>query len=223
MNKKIQIYIVTNSKTRINSEILTSIKVFFDIEVFIIKLKEFSSISEKKVHLIIFDNIDVDEISYNIIDQIQLNNKYLYTTLITSKYTQKNITKIYNSNIDYVFNEKFDDKYFIAKLKTILKRKSSKYIVSTDLEFKNIKIDILLREVLVDSKYINVTNKEYKIIKLLITNNNVFLKKEFIFKKIWNYEEDTTRLVDQYLHRIKKKLGNEITFIKEKEKGIMVI
>lgn len=223
--QKIQIYVVEKEKnfSRLNSNIWEKIGKYFEIDVFSIDLEEVKNIADKKVHLIIYENTPTKEISYADIDEVQSHNKSLHTAIITENTDVKNLTEIYENHIDYVFHSNYDDKYFIAKLKTILKRKSSKYQHELFYEFKGIYVDRLLSEIKINNKIVDTTKKEYKLIKMLVKNHDIFLSKKEIFSTIWGYDDDTTRVLDQYLHRVKKIIKDAADMVVDRTLGIKII
>lgn len=222
---KIQIYHVNESNPRFTKKIFDDISKIYDIEVHKIPLSKLKDIADKKVHIVLFDNIDPEKIKYSELDPIQANpiNKHLHTALAYEKLTMERITLIYEKHIDYLFESQYDDYYINAKFLTILKRKSSKYAIETAYVLKNIKVDTLLREVYVDGKIIDTTRKEYSVIEYLVKHNKDYVTKEELFKYVWGHEEDTTKVLNQYLHRIKAKLGNQVEMIVVRNKGIKLI
>lgn len=220
-NKKLQIYVVEGEAQRITPEIWHRLEKYFGIEVYKIKLDELIDIANKKVHLIIFDNVSSKQISYSTIDKIQQNNQSLYTGIVTEQTDMKNLTRVYDNHIDYVFTSGYDDDYFVAKFKTILKRTSPKYMIDVSIEYKDITVDRLMNEIKINNVIVDTTRKEYQLIKKLVKNHDKFLTKAELFKQIWGYDEDTSRVLDQYLHRIKKILApSEAKIIVDRENGI---
>lgn len=223
-NKKIQVYIVNGNKSRLTKNIWNRIEHYFEIQEHYINLEDVIKVADKKVHLIIFDNVSSKNISYAAIDAVQQNNHSLHTMIITEETSQKNLTRIYENHIDYISISDYDDDYHVAKLKTIFKRKSPKYQIDINIEFKDITVDRLLSEIKVKDALVDTTKKEYAIIKFLVKNNERFVSKEEIFKKVWGYDEDTSRVLDQYLHRIKKVIANsEAKIVVDRELGIKLI
>ena len=223
MEKTIQIYQVRNKEKRIHSSIFERIGKLYRIELHKINVDELHEIKNKRIHIIIFDSIEVDEIKYTDIEPLQSNNKHLYTVVVLKDLNEKKSIKLFDKHVDYLCEGNLSDNYIIGLLKTILKRKSDKYFVETMEYFKNIKVDSILREVYVSGKLVETSNKEFKLIKYLVRNNEDFKKNSDVFKIIWGYEEDTSRILDQYLHRIKKKIGDEVVIVKDKIKGLKLL
>ncbi|TCG11101.1 winged helix-turn-helix domain-containing protein [Mycoplasma todarodis] len=223
MEKTIQIYQVRNKEKRIQNDIFEKIGKLYRIELHKINIDELHEINDKRVHILIFDSIEVEEIKYTNIEPLQNNNKHLYTMVVLRGMTEKKAIKLFDKHIDYLCEGNLSDGYIIGLLKTILKRKSEKYFVETMDYFKNIKVDSILREVYISDKLVETSNKEFKLIKYLVRNHEDFKKKIDVFKSIWGYEEDTSRILDQYLHRIKKKIGDEVIVVKDKVKGLKLL
>ncbi|CAM9096380.1 winged helix-turn-helix domain-containing protein [Mycoplasma marinum] len=220
---KIQIYQIRESHKRIRGEIFTELKKNYRIELHKITIEEIDEIINKKVHLLIFDSIDPKIIDSKIIDAIQANNKHLYTMFVGEKITEEIATNLFINNIDYICEGSFKNEYILSLLKSILKRKSKKYFIESVIKYKNIKIDSICHEIFIGSKLVETSKKEFKLIRFLVENNEDFLTKAEIFKSIWGYDEDVSRTLDQYLHRIKKKIGNEVLIVKDKSSRIKML
>ena len=216
---KLQIIQVFNKETRIKTPIVNKIKKYFEIQLHKIKIEKLNDFIDKKVHVIIFDNIEVNDISYATVEKIQSQNKHLHTVVCYGIKNHKQMTRFYDNHIDYVIKNKYDDQLIISIFNTILKRKSSKYLLETSLVFKNLELDRFLGELKISGKLVDTTNKEFKILKYLMSNNDEFISKQKLFESVWGYEEDSSRLLSQYIFRIKKKIGQEVELLYTKGKG----
>lgn len=223
--RKVQIYHIHDYKTpRLTNEIFEDIKFLINIEVFNLNMKDLWALKDKKVHLILFDAIAPEKLLYEAIEPIQENNKNLYTAIVYKNLSEKRKTLAYDKHIDYIFEAQYDDKYIKAKLKNILRRMSAKYLLETDYTFKDVKVDRLLGEIFIKGTIVETTRKEFKLIKELIKHHQQFRPKNIIFQNIWGYEHDTSRILDQYIQRIKKVLSNaDIEIVADRKKGLMII
>lgn len=222
---KVQIYHVRDFKQgRLTPLIFKRLQELVNIEVFSINMQKLWEIQNKKVHLLIFDAIAPEKLLYEAIDPIEKHNKHFYTAIVYKNLSEKRKTLVYEKHIDYVFEAQYDDKYLLAKLKNILRRMSSKYLHETDYIFKNIKVDRLLGEIFINDVIVETTRKEFKLIAELIKNKDQFNSKKEIFQSVWKYEEDTSRVLDQYIQRIKKILAKaDIEIISDRKKGLKII
>lgn len=223
-SKKIQIYIVDGEKERFNENIWKRINHIFEVDVHHISLEQVASLANKKVHAIIFEHVSSKSISYAAIDAVQKTNNYLHTVVLTDSADMKSITRFYENHIDYVLNATYDDDYIVAVLITLLKRKSPKYYNEVKYDFKDITVDIMLNEIKIKGGIVDTTKKEFAIIKKLVKNSDKFLTKPELFQMIWGYEEDTSRVLDQYLYRIKKILEPSAVKVSvDREKGVRLV
>lgn len=223
-SKKIQIYIVDGEKERFNESIWKRINHIFEVDVHHISLEQVASLANKKVHAIIFEHVSSKSISYAAIDAVQKTNNYLHTVVLTDSADMKSITRFYENHIDYVLNATYDDDYIVAVLITLLKRKSPKYYNEVKHDFKDVTVDIMLNEIKIKGEIVDTTKKEFAIIKKLVKNSDKFLTKSELFQMIWGYEEDTSRVLDQYLYRIKKILEpSDAKIMVDREKGVRLM
>lgn len=223
-SKKIQIYIVDGNKERMNAQIWKRIEHIFEVDVHHIKLEQVVEIANKKVHMILYEHVSSKQISYAAIDTVQKHNNHLHTAVLTDEADMKSVTRFYENHIDYVLNSSWDDDYIVAVMITLLKRKSPKYFHEVKVDFKDITVDIMLNEIKVAGQIVDTTKKEFTLIKKLVKNSDKFLTKQELFKMIWGYDVDTTRVLDQYLFRIKKVLEKSQAKVQvDREKGVKLI
>jgi len=82
------------------------------------------------------------------------------------------------------------------------------------LEIEGLLIDKKARGVLVEGKDSELNRKEYELLMYLIDNQNVILKREQIFDKIWGYDfEGDPRTLNTHIKTLRQKLGKYSTYI----------
>ena len=225
LEKSIQIFHITNyNHSRLNESIFQKLALFYKIEIKAIAFDNVKQISkEDKAHMLIFDNVKPEEINYAEIDPIIQKNPGIHLLLVYKALSKQRQTLCYEKHIDYIINGSFDDKYISTYLKNILRRRSSKYFANEIyINFKNLKLDNLMGEIYIDNVLIETTKKEFKIIRELLNNKEGFISKKELFNKVWKYEEDSSRILDQYIHRLRKKIGSQITIISDRKNGFRI-
>ena len=112
---------------------------------------------------------------------------------------------------DYIIKP-VNPKILIAKAKRLFsKTKTNKNI----LNFDYVKIDKDGRCVYVDNKNIYFTPKEFDFLVLLAENKDIALSRDFILNKVWGYDFiGETRVVDNHVKKLRKKLGKHSSYIK---------
>lgn len=99
----------------------------------------------------------------------------------------------------------------LAKAKRLLEKTND----NNTITFDNIEIDTDARCVYIDNKNVYFAPKEYELLVLLAKSNGKALPRDYILDKIWGYYfVGETRVVDNHIKKIRKKLGKYSNIIK---------
>ena len=75
------------------------------------------------------------------------------------------------------------------------------------MEFQDLSIDPVKREVTRSGKIIDLTTKEYALLEFLAYNANRALSRITISEHVWDYQFDTgTNFIDVYIKRLRNKI-----------------
>lgn len=97
------------------------------------------------------------------------------------------------------------------RLQNLLKR-SVKPNEQTQLNFSDLKLNRLTREVLRGDKKIDLQEREFALLDLLMSHPNKIIGKEMILRKVWNYDFDPqTNIVDVLICRLRTKLDKDFS------------
>lgn len=97
----------------------------------------------------------------------------------------------------------------LARLQALIRR-STMSDTSTELEYKDLKLNLLTREVSRDGKVIEVQPREFSFLEYFIRNQGVVLSKTLIMEHIWEYNFDPqTNVVDVLVCRLRNKIDKE--------------
>ncbi|MBC6112458.1 response regulator transcription factor [Pedobacter fastidiosus] len=94
-----------------------------------------------------------------------------------------------------------------SRIQAIIRR--SKFGSSSLLAFNNLKIDINLRTVMIDTSELGLTKKEFEILQHLTANKNRIISKNALAEYIWGDHIDSVDSFDflfQHLKNLKRKL-----------------
>ncbi|MGL5308825.1 MAG: winged helix-turn-helix domain-containing protein, partial [Metamycoplasmataceae bacterium] len=118
-----------------------------------------------------------------------------------------------------------DDGYEYLKWKmiAILRRSWDSHSKKTVIIHKGMILDNLKNAFYFNDVKIHLTKKELQLMNMLMNNSSGnFISKQKIFAAIWNDNgEDYTRVVDQVIFKIKKKVGKQVFEIGKR--GIKII
>ncbi len=110
---------------------------------------------------------------------------------------------------DYVVKP-FSPKEVMARISAIINRaKNGSLDVKKKYTYKGLEVDMLARNVYVDSNKIELTPKEYELLVYLILNKNIALSREKILNEVWGYDffgEDRT--VDTHIKMLRNSIGD---------------
>lgn len=95
-----------------------------------------------------------------------------------------------------------------ARIKAVLRRKSSTVANHEVMDFGTIKIFPQKREVKVQGNPIKLTKKEYDLLELFAAHPNKVLKREFIISELWPNKElySWSRALDVHILRLRHKI-----------------
>ena len=95
----------------------------------------------------------------------------------------------------------FDTQELLARMKGIFRR--IQYTQTNDavqLTFKDLKLDIMSRQVMRGSNTIELTNKEFELLHVFMKNINRVLTRDILLEQVWGYEHVVeTNVVDVYI------------------------
>jgi DNA-binding response OmpR family regulator len=117
---------------------------------------------------------------------------------------------------DYI-SKPFSLKEVSTRVKAILKRQPSKPVQTNKLIFKDIVIDLDIKEVTVAGKNAGVTKTEFELLTFLAKNQERIYSREELINHIWEKTPYITeRTVDVHITRLRKKLGEYASLISNK-------
>ena len=96
----------------------------------------------------------------------------------------------------------------LARVRSLGRRQARQR--TTLLQHGNLKMDLVAREVSVNSKAVYLTQREYALLEIFLQNVGRVLTRTQIAEKIWDCHFDMeTNLIDVYVRRLRAKLGTE--------------
>lgn len=97
----------------------------------------------------------------------------------------------------------------LARVNSLLRRATTEQTIS-NLEFEDIRMDLIKREVFRSNKKIELQTKEFQLLELFIKNKNLPLSKTQILEKIWGYHFDPqANVVDVLVYRLRNKIDKD--------------
>jgi DNA-binding response OmpR family regulator len=98
---------------------------------------------------------------------------------------------------------------FLARIRTLMRRKKRDLVSPTALQTSDIRLDPQNNSVITGNKVVFLSAKEFLLLELLIRNYGQVLSKEYIYEKIWgNSSNSQLTCIDTYIYFLRKKLIN---------------
>ena len=148
--------------------------------------------------------------------EIREVNELIPLIFLTAKNLKDDVLKGYKIGADDYLTKPFDSEILLAKIKSILNRKSNVYNNEQDtFEFEfgdfnfNSKLRILTHK---DDESYKLSPKENQLLKMLVLNFDDLLPRDIALNKIWrdsNYF--TSRSMDVYIAKLRKYLDKDLT------------
>ncbi|MGL5521672.1 MAG: winged helix-turn-helix domain-containing protein [Metamycoplasmataceae bacterium] len=160
----------------------------------------------------------------DIYSKLHLNNKDFFLSWIIKKdslESEKMIELIKMGADDLIINDK-DERFLKWKVFSILRRKWDSHNKNNTIYAGPLILDCLKYVLYNNNIKIKLTKKEACLMKVLIQNynynQNSFLKRCEIYKRVWKVEfRDETRVFDQVFNRLTHKIGKDFFIIKKFE------
>jgi DNA-binding response OmpR family regulator len=104
-------------------------------------------------------------------------------------------------------------KELLARIEAVLRRAG--YVRRDTVEFEGIVYDKKSKSVTVDGNPIYLTKTELQLLEFFLEHPDQLFSREELLEKIWGHDHnETTRTVDVYISRLRKKLGNKGKYLK---------
>jgi DNA-binding response OmpR family regulator len=138
---------------------------------------------------------------------------------LTARNNENDLLTGFSVGADDYIAKPFSIRELQARVKTILKRTSTKgtTVESSILALGDIGLDNKTKRLIIDGKKVELTRKEFEILLLLAKNQGRIFSREEILARIWaNDVIVTDRTVDVNMTRLRKKLEGYSTYIRNK-------
>ncbi|ADL52477.1 response regulator transcription factor [Clostridium cellulovorans] len=138
----------------------------------------------------------------------------VHIIMLTAKSQEEDKLIGYETGADDYITKPFSPKVLVAKIKAVLKRIKEDEKEDGVLQFDDLIINELSREVILSGETLDLTPKEIDLILYLAKNKGIALSREHILEKVWGFDyEGDIRTVDTNVKRLRQKLKDKATVI----------
>ena len=129
--------------------------------------------------------------------------------ILSAKETVEDIVLGLQTGADDYLVKPFSFNELLARVNSLIRR-STPGTTDYILEFEDLKIDLLTREVKRGDKRFDLHVNEFMLLEYMLQNVNKVLTKSQILKKVWGYEFDPqTNVVDVLVCRLRSKIDKD--------------
>jgi two-component system OmpR family response regulator len=151
---------------------------------------------------------------YTLAKEIREDNTSVPIIFLTAKSMKEDVLQGYKVGADDFLNKPFDSEVLLAKIKTLLKRKSSQTTVSQkqmDFQIGDFHLNAKLRFLTYKKEDpIKLSPKENDLLKLLALHLNDLMPRELALTQIWRDDNYfTSRSMDVYIAKLRKYLKQD--------------
>jgi len=165
-------------------------------------------LSLNQYHLLLLDLMLPGMTGEELIKEIR-NNNNTPILVLSAKSMLDDKVKVLRLGADDYMTKPFEREEVLARVEAILRRSMiiKENSEEKDYQYKNLRLRISAREVLINSNLISLTSHEFDILLLLLQNPERVYTKEQVYQEIWKsgyYGEDNT--INVHISNIRKKI-----------------
>ncbi len=136
----------------------------------------------------------------------ELRKKYdIPVIMLSARADEYDKLQSFNLGVDDYVTKPFSPKELIARIKAILNRGRSN---TDEYNYRNLKINYLGHNVLINNEEIKITPKEYELLCYFVQNKGIALSREVLLSNIWGYDFfGDDRTVDTHIKMLRNSLG----------------
>ncbi len=140
-------------------------------------------------------------------------NRDIPVIMLTALSSEDTKLKGFSAGADDYVTKPFSMKELLARIEAVLRRAG--HVKKDVLEFEGIKLDRKSKSVTVDGEPIYLTKTELQLLEFFLEHPEELFSREELLEKIWGADHnETTRTVDVYISRLRKKLGSKGKYLK---------
>jgi two-component system response regulator QseB len=109
---------------------------------------------------------------------------------------------------DYIIKP-YDMDELLARIRALLRRSAGR--AEPIYEYRNVKINPVTKEVMVDDDNVILTSREWGVLEVLLARPGVILSRAQLEEKLFSWKDEiSSNAVEVYVHGLRKKLGGHL-------------
>lgn len=169
-------------------------------------------VKEENLDLVLLDLMLPGMDGYDVCKEIRKYNSTANIPIIMITAKGEELDKVLGLELgadDYI-TKPFSVREMVARVKAVLRRKTTMNIESKSYTLGNIIVDFDKHSLTKEGKKIEFTLKEFELLEVLIKNKGKVMTRDFLLDTIWGYEYiGETRTVDVHIRHLRKKIEDD--------------
>ena len=162
-------------------------------------------LSLKEFQLGIFDAMLPDGLSFNLIKNVRASNIAMPIILVTAKDSIEDRVEGLDAGADDYLVKPFNFKELSARIRALMRRPNE--ISSEIIEFADLSLNLLSKELFIDSRVCKISKKEFYLIELFLRKPESLVNATQIANAIYELNQNITpNAIEVLVHRLRKKL-----------------
>ncbi|MGY6171771.1 winged helix-turn-helix domain-containing protein [Candidatus Mycoplasma pogonae] len=213
-HKEINIILVKakNTNLKIYKQLINVVNENFKAKFIFVDYQNIATVKNLEVDFLIAHwSLELEDIfNWDFYWQMHGQNKDYYFLWIKDHQSENDFKLLKNSGDDIIYYDT-SAAFFKWKVTSIFRRKWDEFSKQNTVIYRGLVIDYVKELVYLNGKLIKLSEKEYFVLSFLVKNTQkVYINKKDLYKKIWQTPyTDFSRSLDQILHRLKNKIGDE--------------
>ena len=144
-----------------------------------------------------------DASGFDLIGDLRRSNPKVPVLMVTGRTSKEDVVHGFEVGADDYITKPFDVRELLARLRAVTRRSTNQ----EHLEFEDIELDRLRREVYCGSTKLKLTPKEFGVLERLMLDAGAVVSRRLLLEEVWGVDHDPgTNVVDVQITHIRSKL-----------------
>jgi DNA-binding response OmpR family regulator len=165
---------------------------------------------EEDIDLVLLDLILPGKSGIDVCRTVKEKKPHLPILMLTAMSTTVDKVKGFDAGADDYLVKPFDFPELLARIRSLLKRRTSAIPKQESLRVANLELDLLRKVAIRGEQVIELTAKEFALLEFFMRNKGRVVSRADISEKVWDITYDTgTNIVEVYVNILRKKIDRD--------------
>lgn len=159
--------------------------------------------------LLILDVMMPGMSGFELAKRLKADEQLAHTPIIflTAKDTEDDTLKGFDLGADDYVTKPFSVREVVARVRAVLARSRQHEVKENTVAFEGLELDLNRKTTIVDGESVSLTKTEFELLGMLLKHSGQVLSRQHIYDAVWPDVVVSSRTVDVFVTRIRKKIG----------------